>query len=64
MAKHGLRTKRLRERLARYKTYMTQVGADLLEVVQRYKEQVFEATACASAVACYVPGAEIVGDSL
>ena len=64
--KFGVRVRksRLSQRVERYKKYMTQLGADTLDVVKKYKQQVLEAAACMSAPSSYVPGADIVGDSL
>ena len=64
MASNGIRTRVVLERLKRYKAYMTQLGAEELDVVQKYKDQVLEAAASSTALARYVPGEEIQGDAL
>ena len=64
MARSGMRPRRGMERVARYKKYMTQLGGEELDVVQKYKDQVLQAAASSSAPARYVPGDEIDGDSL
>ena len=56
--------RRVMQRLARYKKYMTQLGAEELDVVQKYKDLVLQAAASSTAPARYVPGEEIQGDSL
>ena len=64
MARSGIRPRRVMERVARYKKYMTQLGAEELDVVQKYKDVVLQAAASSTAPARYVPGEEIQGDSL
>ena len=54
-----MRPRRVMERVARYKKYMTQLGAEGLDVVQKYKDQFLEAAASSTAPARYVPGEEI-----
>ena len=63
MARSGMRPRRVMQRVARYKKYMTQLGAEELDVVQKYKDQVLEAAASSTALARYVPGEEIQGYS-
>ena len=64
MASRGLRGRYVMERVFRYKRYMTQLGAEGLEVVEKYKDRVLEAAAPSMAAARYVAGDEIIGESL
>ena len=64
MAMNGMRIPRVIIRLDRYKNYMTQFGADGLDVVEKYKDRVLEAAAPSMAAARYVAGDEIRGESL
>ena len=64
MASNGIRTRVVLERLKRYKAYMTQPGAEELDVVNKYKDQVLNAIVSSGAAPPYVPGDEILGDTL
>ena len=43
MSTNGIVTQKLRRRVFRYQRYMTQFGAEELDVVRKYKDMVFEA---------------------
>ena len=45
MATNGIRPRTVMRRIARYKKYMTEPAALQTDVVQKYKDQVFQAAA-------------------
>ena len=64
MATNGFRPKEVMRHVYRYKKLLTNAGKHDLDIVGKYKEQVFQAAAAFQGLLPYVPGDMIQGDAL